>query len=238
MSAPAPADPAETLVDLVRTPLAGLSLAQVAARAVRAGARSLPGVDGLAVLVVEEGRTRAAAFEGADAAVLDERALDAGPGPVLEAATTGGAVHVDTARPPEHLAPYASAAARRGLRSVVALPLPGAGGPVGALALCSRETGAPDATALAVADEVARCAGPVLANAVALAAARERAEQLTAAMASRATIEQAKGVLMARRGCSADEAFALLSSASQASGRKLRDLAAEVVAETSGRGTG
>ncbi|NNH24787.1 hypothetical protein HLB09_17165, partial [Pseudokineococcus marinus] len=98
MSAPAPADPAETLVDLVRTPLAGLSLAQVAARAVRAGARSLPGVDGLAVLVVEEGRTRAAAFEGADAAVLDERALDAGPGPVLEAATTGGAVHVDTAR--------------------------------------------------------------------------------------------------------------------------------------------
>ncbi|NNH24853.1 ANTAR domain-containing protein [Pseudokineococcus marinus] len=57
-------------------------------------------------------------------------------------------------------------------------------------------------------------------------------------MASRATIEQAKGVLMARRGCSADEAFALLSSASQASGRKLRDLAAEVVAETSGRGTG
>ncbi len=42
-------------------------------------------------------------------------------------------------------------------------------------------------------------------------------------------IEQAKGVLLARAGCSLDEAFDLLRVASQNQNRKLRDVAAEVV---------
>ena len=42
-----------------------------------------------------------------------------------------------------------------------------------------------------------------------------QAEQLREAMRSRAVIEQAKGVLMARRRCSPDEAFDLLREVSQ-----------------------
>jgi hypothetical protein len=52
------------------------------------------------------------------------------------------------------------------------------------------------------------------------------------AMRSRAVIEQAKGILMARLGCDADAAFNELKTLSQHSNRKLRDLAAEIVAET------
>ena len=48
-------------------------------------------------------------------------------------------------------------------------------------------------------------------------------------MASRAEIEQAKGILMAQSGVSADEAFRVLSRASQRENRKLRDIARDIV---------
>jgi AmiR/NasT family two-component response regulator len=49
------------------------------------------------------------------------------------------------------------------------------------------------------------------------------------AMASRAIIEQAKGVVMADRHWSADDAFAAPRHASTCSNRKVRDIAASVV---------
>ncbi|MCF2527280.1 SpoIIE family protein phosphatase [Yinghuangia sp. KLBMP8922] len=52
---------------------------------------------------------------------------------------------------------------------------------------------------------------------------------LRQAMRSRAVIEQAKGVLMARRGCSADEAFAELAQLSQDTNTKLVDVAADLL---------
>jgi hypothetical protein len=54
-------------------------------------------------------------------------------------------------------------------------------------------------------------------------------EQLKAAMASRATIEQAKGILMARSGVGPDQAFDMLRGASQRENRKLRDVAQGLV---------
>jgi AmiR/NasT family two-component response regulator len=49
-------------------------------------------------------------------------------------------------------------------------------------------------------------------------------------MRSRATIEQAKGILMARTRCGPDAAFDLLVRASQRENRKLRDIAGDLVA--------
>jgi len=58
--------------------------------------------------------------------------------------------------------------------------------------------------------------------------------QLRSALASREVIGQAKGVLMVVHGCSADEAFAFLRDLSQRTNVKLRDVAAQVVADRSG----
>ncbi|WP_103350745.1 ANTAR domain-containing protein [Amycolatopsis sp. CA-128772] len=55
-------------------------------------------------------------------------------------------------------------------------------------------------------------------------------EQLREALSSRAVIEQAKGMVMLVRGCSAREAFAVLVAVSQQSNVKLRDVATVVVA--------
>jgi AmiR/NasT family two-component response regulator len=49
-------------------------------------------------------------------------------------------------------------------------------------------------------------------------------------MESRAVIEQAKGIVMADRRRTADEAFRILTKLSQDTNRKLRDVAAALVA--------
>ncbi|HZQ81414.1 MAG TPA: ANTAR domain-containing protein [Gaiellaceae bacterium] len=54
-------------------------------------------------------------------------------------------------------------------------------------------------------------------------------QNLQGAFGRRATIEQAKGILMARRGIDADSAFAVLRAHSQRHGRKLADVAAAIV---------
>lgn len=69
----------------------------------------------------------------------------------------------------------------------------------------------------------------VLGNARAYWGAYQLAENLKTAMQSRATIEQAKGILMASQRCGPDEAFATLTSTSQRSNIKLRELARRLV---------
>ena len=64
-----------------------------------------------------------------------------------------------------------------------------------------------------------------------LAGARAVAGQMEQAMASRAVIEQAKGVLMGRHGIDEMVAFELLRRQSQEQNLKLRVLAAQLVAE-------
>lgn len=57
----------------------------------------------------------------------------------------------------------------------------------------------------------------------------EETDQVLNALASRATIEQAKGAIMAVRRCDADEAWAVLRRASQEFNIKLRELAVALV---------
>jgi len=56
--------------------------------------------------------------------------------------------------------------------------------------------------------------------------------RLQAQLASMPVIEQAKGIIMARQGCTEDQAFDALRRASQRENVKVRDLAATIVART------
>jgi AmiR/NasT family two-component response regulator len=75
----------------------------------------------------------------------------------------------------------------------------------------------------------------VIANARAYWGAKEMADQLRHAMESRATIEQAKGILISQSRVSADEAFEILVRASQRENRKLREIATDIVERAQGR---
>ncbi len=57
---------------------------------------------------------------------------------------------------------------------------------------------------------------------------------LMLAMEHRATIEQAKGIVMAAADCTPEAAFAVLVQQSQFENRKLRDIALELVARHRG----
>lgn len=79
--------------------------------------------------------------------------------------------------------------------------------------------------------------GPSLCIALAqrIAATQEFAEQMRTAMKSRSVIDQALGMIMGRRRCTADEAFGVLRSASQHRNIKLRDLCAELITNITGQ---
>jgi AmiR/NasT family two-component response regulator len=59
--------------------------------------------------------------------------------------------------------------------------------------------------------------------------------QLRAAMASRATIEQAKGILMLLTGCGEQVAFELLAHMSSHTHRKVREVAETITGSACGR---
>jgi|tagenome__1003787_1003787.scaffolds.fasta_scaffold20006912_1 hypothetical protein len=67
-----------------------------------------------------------------------------------------------------------------------------------------------------------------------LHAAREEIRLLKRALSSRPVIDQAKGMLMARHGCTADEAFGMLAAASQRSNRPVSELARSIVEHACG----
>jgi AmiR/NasT family two-component response regulator len=69
-----------------------------------------------------------------------------------------------------------------------------------------------------------------IANARLHETAASLAEDMRRAMATRAVIEQAKGILIAQQHCTPEYAFELLTRLSQARHRKLRDCAADLVA--------
>ncbi len=105
----------------------------------------------------------------------------------------------------------------------------GDGKALGALDVYSREPDAFDAEAVSVAGIVAGHASLASQVAATLFRHRDLSDGLRHAMASRAVIEQAKGILMAQQDCSAAAAFALLVSVSQRENRKLRDVAHSLV---------
>ena len=100
---------------------------------------------------------------------------------------------------------------------------------VGALNLYSRDQHGFD-TCEEVALMFAAQAALALSNAGVRDATKSPAHHLSEAIASRDVIGRAKGILMAREGCSADEAFDMLRRASQRENRKLRDVAADMAA--------
>jgi hypothetical protein len=79
-------------------------------------------------------------------------------------------------------------------------------------------------------EEIAR----TIPAAVRLFEADERISQLEQALASRSTIDQAIGVLMAQNRCTPDAAFGILRRASQNRNVKLRDVAATIIERFTG----
>jgi hypothetical protein len=120
-----------------------------------------------------------------------------------------------------------------GVRSSLSVPLPYQGSTIGALNIYSTQVAAfASPESLRAGLEVAETIAVAVANADAHWQVSEQARNMRLAMESRSMIEQAKGVLMAQRRVTPEQAFEILREASQRYNRKLRDIAAGIVEST------
>ena len=99
----------------------------------------------------------------------------------------------------------------------------------GALNVYATQAHAFDDVACEMGTAFAAYAAVALGNVRLYATARREAEAIRRAMDSRAVIEQAKGILIAERRCTAEEAFEILVGLSQDTNVKLRDVALALV---------
>ena len=174
----------------------------------------------------DPGRTLAASSERASA--LDALQRRCGRGPGCDALSGGGEAGglLPDGRWPE----LSEAAAGHGVRSVWALPIGSGEAAVGWLSLY-RETGDPwQGPQASTARVLAVLAEELLADARTVAQLTRGNDTLQMALETRTVIGQAQGILMARQGIGAAAAFDVLRRASQRSNRKLREIAAELVA--------
>lgn len=158
---------------------------------------------------------------------IDEAQYERAEGPCVEAIRTNQEVTVNL--PVERWPRFSGPATDAGIRSVWSLPLSVGRRAIGALNLYFTTEQPGDDHYVSAARKLASQAAVVLANAASLANSQMVNRNLEQALENRDLIGQAKGMLMADQGVNADEAFDMLRRASQHSGRKLREIAAEVV---------
>lgn len=177
------------------------------------------------------------ASSGAVAGQVEETQYQAGEGPCLHSMRTGETVDVPDLTADDRWPDYRTHALALGLGSCHTIALSDGERTVGALNVHAAEVDAFDddsRRALALFASQTSAALELLRRDV---QQRQLGEQLQEALASRAVIDQAMGIVMATRHCAPDEAFAFLRRTSQNANRKLREVATDLVAAVAeGRG--
>jgi GAF domain-containing protein len=170
-------------------------------------------------------------FTGELARALDEVQYERGYGPCLDASASACTMSVPEMSSEGRWPDWAARCVEAGVNSSLSIGLPVEEAVTGALNVYATKPNAFDDGAVVLAQTFAEYAAVALANAHLYDATTTLAEHMRTAMESRAVIEQAKGIIMGDRRCTADEAFRILAKLSQDTNRKLRDVAAALVAQ-------
>ncbi|MFL6136214.1 MAG: ANTAR domain-containing protein [Frankiaceae bacterium] len=228
LSGSGPLDAHQALRALSGIVLGDHSFDAVLQRATVVAKRTIPGAAEVSV-TVKNGPPTTVAASGRLAEQADEAQYATGTGPCLDAIRLGQTIVVEDQATEDRWPEYVVRALAAGARSSCSVPLPVDTRIIGAFNAYGIEPHAFDEVSIKVAQDLAAYAGIVLNNVGLYFTATSRADQMAEAMKSRAVIEQAKGILMSQRHCSADEAFDILVRLSQQSHRKLREVAQALV---------
>jgi GAF domain-containing protein len=222
---PEPVDPRDAFDQLGRLVLQDESMDSVLQRVAELAKAVMPQVVEASVSLVDDTATTTVAATGQLALDLDESQYERGYGPCLEAARGGEVMLVDDVRTETRWPLYVQVARDHGVRSSLSVPIPVQRAAHAALNLYALTPAAFDQASFQVGGTFASYAGVAIANMHLYDGSRRLVEQLQTAMVSRAVIDQAKGIIMAERHCSAQEAFEVLVDLSSRSNTKLRDVA-------------
>jgi GAF domain-containing protein len=196
--------------------------------------RAVPGVDAASVTLLNDGQPETAASTNELIVELDREQYRIGRGPCLEAARTGEVVRVAVENADGVWPAFADAARAAGVGSFLSAPLVIDDQLSGAVNCYSLKFhGFVDFDEQLLGLYVAAVKG-VLRGLRQAQEARLVAEQLRVALVSRAEIDQAKGILMAIHGITAQQAFDRLVEHSQRRNVKLHDVAVGFIVQAGG----
>jgi GAF domain-containing protein len=225
---PAQISPTDAIARLAQFVLGESTLDSVLESVVDIAKQALPGPPEISITLVN-GQPLTMAASGQLAVDVDERQYETGYGPCLDAVRLGEVVVVSDLTQETRWPDYVPRALEAGVAASVSIPIPIEDRHIGAMNIYTRQTNVFDDDAIETARTIAGFAAVALVNADRYQKTETLAKQLEAALQSRAVIDQAKGILIARDHCTADEAFDTLVTLSQHSNRKLRDVAAALV---------
>lgn len=193
--------------------------------------RAVPGAQGAGLTLLEHRASQTVVATAGFVHAVDDVQYRLDEGPCVSA-VGDGEVHTSGNLGGARQWPrFGPAAGRMGVHSALSLPLLLGGDVLGALNVYAHERDAftPHAIELGVAFSAP--AAVSVYNAQMLAQAERLTGQLQAALSSRAVIDQAIGVIMARSGVSSGEAFERLRAASQEQSAKLVHIAQDLLDE-------
>ncbi|MBB4964930.1 AmiR/NasT family two-component response regulator [Saccharothrix violaceirubra] len=214
------------LEELVGILAADQSLSDALQQLAESAARVIPDAQNVSVTVLDaDGSGHTAAATDQVVVAIDRDQYAAGEGPCLEAAATKRPVRVTAEGGRERWPAFAAAAAEAGVRAYLSAPLILDDRVIGALNVFSADEHAFDPFDEALLRLFVTAASTTITGFRRYERSRGLIQHLQNALESRAEIDQAKGVLMAAHGVSAEEAFARLVQESQQHNTKLRDVA-------------
>jgi GAF domain-containing protein len=198
-------------------------------------AQALPEGSSCGVTVRQNSRAVTLAASDELAMRIDQLQYDFGEGPCLETLATGKLHYIVDTASEQRWPRFCPAAHEQGVRSCLGLPLNGPTGQMGGYNFYAtwRDAFAEDNREQL--EIFAANAAGAIAVAVKLADQTQMSDDLHGALASRAVIDQATGIIMAQQRCGAAAAFDILRRASQNRNVKVRDLAAEIVSNVGGK---
>lgn len=174
------------------------------------------------LIVVAHGRLTPQATVGEPPRILDALQQDLGTGPCFDAARQQSVITIDDMLNDRRWPQFAERASSLGVASMLCVPLWVDQLRLGTLSLYGEKPDAFRPQHVRLTDLYATHAALALADA-------QRTDQLRRSLSNRDVIGQAKGILMERQKCRADEAFRCLSLASQATNLKLIVVAQRLV---------
>jgi putative methionine-R-sulfoxide reductase with GAF domain/PAS domain-containing protein len=190
---------------------------------------AVPGADWVSITIGSPLEPQRLGTDSSEAQLFDGRQMQAGEGPCWAAYALGAVVTSDDVTTDSRWPALVAVCAADAVRSAVAVPVREDGTCLGVVNVYSGRPRAFGSAGRRIAELAGAAVAGVLQNVTDRESLETLASNLERALTSRAVIDQAKGVIMARLGVGPDDAFARLVDVSSRLNVKVRDLAALVV---------
>lgn len=220
-----------SLAGLAGLAAGGESLEAMLTQVATLACRAIPGADGAGITVFQQDRRDTLAASTPFVREVDDAQYGLGQGPCITASTEGRTIRSGSLATDRSWPRFGSQAGKLGVHSALSVPLSSPERVLGSLNVYARARDAFDDRAQDLGELFAAPAADSVRNAQELSQAQRLAGQLQTAMDTRGVIDQARGILMARTGCSEDEAFGKLRKISQGENRRMSVVARSIVDE-------